>query len=98
MLKLKLQYFGHLMQRLSTVEKTLMVGKTKGKKRAAEDEMVGQCHQLNGHELEQTLGDSGGQGNLVCCKSTGLLRVRHDLATEQQHTRYGVNGELMSIS
>ena len=71
LLKLKLQYFGHLRQRLSTVEKTLVVGKTKGKKRAAEDEMVGQCHQLNGHELEQTLGDSGGQGNLVCCSPWG---------------------------
>ena len=68
------------MQRLSTVEKTLMVGKTKGKKRAAEDEMVGQCHQLNGHELEQTLGDSGGQGNLVCCSPWG--RKESDM-TEQ---------------
>ena len=59
------------MQRLNTVEKTLMVGKTEGKKRVAEDEMGGQCHQLNGHELEQTLGDSGGQGNLVCCNPQG---------------------------
>ena len=32
-----------------------------------EDEMVGWHHQLNGHEFEQTLGDSGGQGSLVCC-------------------------------
>ena len=71
LLKLKLQYFGHLMQRLNTVEKNLMVGKTKGKKRTAEDEMVVQCHQLNGHELEQTLGDSGRQGNLVCCNPQG---------------------------
>ena len=68
---MKLQYFGHLMQRLNTVEKNLMVGKTKGKKRTAEDEMVVQCHQLNGHELEQTLGDSGRQGNLVCCNPQG---------------------------
>ena len=33
----------------------------------AEDEMVGWHHQLNGHELEQTLGDTEGQGSLVCC-------------------------------
>ena len=33
MLKLKLQYFGHLMQRLDSLEKTLMMGKTEGKKR-----------------------------------------------------------------
>ena len=39
MLKLKLQYFGHLMQRADSFEKTLMLGKTEGK-RVAEDEMV----------------------------------------------------------
>ena len=33
----------------------------------AEDEVVGWHHQLNGHELEQTLGDSKRQGNLVYC-------------------------------
>ena len=32
-----------------------------------EDEMVGRHHQLNGCEFEQTLGDSEGQGRLVCC-------------------------------
>ena len=36
-------------------------------KGAAEDEMVGGHHQLNGHEFEHTLGDSEGQGSLVCC-------------------------------
>ena len=35
-------------------------------KRATEDEMVGWHHRLNGHEFEQTLGDSEGQGRLVC--------------------------------
>ena len=42
MLKLKLQYFGHLMQRTDSLEKTLMLGKTEGRRRrAAEDEMAG---------------------------------------------------------
>ena len=36
-----------------------------------EDEMVGWHHQLNGHEFEQTVGDSEGQGSLVCCSSWG---------------------------
>ena len=40
MLRLKLQYFGHLMQRVDSLEKTLMLGKIEGKKRVAEDEMV----------------------------------------------------------
>ena len=37
----------------------------------ADNEMVRQHHQLNGHELEQTLGDSEGQGSLVCCSPWG---------------------------
>ena len=49
---------------------------------ATEDEMIGLQHQLNGHEFEQTLGESEGQGSLVCCSSWGC-RVGCDLATEQ---------------
>ena len=54
MLKLKLQYFGHLIQRGDLVEQTLILGKTEGKKekRAAEDEMVREHHQLTGLEFE----------------------------------------------
>ena len=48
--------------------------------------MVGWHHQLNGHEFEQTLGDSEGQGHLVCCSPRGL-RVGRDLSTEQQPGR-----------
>ena len=61
-LKLKVQYFGHLIQRADSVEKTLMLEKIEGqkKKRAAEDEMVRRHHQLKGHEFEQTPGDSEG--------------------------------------
>ena len=36
-----------------------------------EDEMIGWHHQLNGDEFEQTLGDSEGQGNLMCCSPWG---------------------------
>ena len=45
-----------------------MLGKTEGKKRRgrAEEEMVGWCHRLNGHEFEHTPGDSEGQGSLAC--------------------------------
>ena len=62
-LKLKLQQFGHLMQRADSLEKTLMLGKTecKRRKRAAEDEMVGWHHQFNGLEFAQTPGGSKGQ-------------------------------------
>ena len=40
-------------------------------KGTTEDEMVGWHHQLNGHEFEQALGDSGGQGSLVHCSPQG---------------------------
>ena len=48
-------------------------GKDQGQKEkgAAEDEMVGWHHQLNGHEFEQIPGDSGGQRSLACCSSWG---------------------------
>ena len=68
MLKLKLQYLGHLMRRADSLEKTLMWEILREEeKEAMEDEMVGWHHQLNGHEFEQTPGDSEGQGYLACC-------------------------------
>ena len=53
-LKLKLQYFGHLVQRTDSLEKTLMLGKVEGgrKRGTTEDEMVGWHHRRNGHEFE----------------------------------------------
>ena len=53
MLKLKLQYFGHLMQRVDSLEKTLMLGEIGGRRRRGrQDEMVGWHHRLDGHEFE----------------------------------------------
>ena len=57
-------------------------------KGATEDEMVGWHHWLNGHEFEQTLGDSEGQGSLACCHSWGRKRFSQDWATEQQNSDY----------
>ena len=54
MLKLKLQYFGHLMQRADSFEKTLMLGKDWGQE-VKDHEMIGCHHQLIRHEFEQTL-------------------------------------------
>ena len=53
MLKLKLQYFGHLMRKTGSLEKTLMLGKIEGRveKGTTEVELVGWHHRLNGHEL-----------------------------------------------
>ena len=73
MLQLKRQYFGQVMQRADSLEKTLTVRKTEGGRRRGltEDEMVGWHHQLNGHELEQALGDGEGQESLACSSPWG---------------------------
>ena len=53
MLKLKLQYFGHLMRGTDSLEKTLMLGKIEGRRRrGGQDEMVGWHHRCDGHEFE----------------------------------------------
>jgi len=67
-LMLKLQYFGHMMQKTDSLEKTLITGKDwrQEEKRATEDEIVRWHHQLDGHEFDQALGDSEGQGSLAC--------------------------------
>ena len=65
MLKLKLQYFGHVMQRTKNPD----AGKDlrQKEKGMTEDEMIGWHHRLNGHEFESTPGVGDGQGGLVCC-------------------------------
>ena len=69
-LKLKLQYFGHLMQRVDSLEKTLMLGGTWGRRRRGrQDEMAGWHHRHNGHEFGWTPGVDDGQGGLACCDS-----------------------------
>ena len=72
-LKLKFQYFGHLMQRTDSFEKTLNAGKDRGQeeKGTIEDEMAGWHHRLHGHEFEQAPGASDGQGGLACCSPWG---------------------------
>ena len=67
MLKLKLQYFGHLMQRTDSLEKTLMLGKIEGRRRRGRQRMIGWHQQLSGHEFEQAPRVGDGQGSLICC-------------------------------
>ena len=67
-LMLKLLYFDHLMQKVNSIEKTLMLGKTEGRREGTtEDETVGWHHRLNGHQFKQALGVGDGQGSLACC-------------------------------
>ena len=72
MLKLKLQYFGHLMGRTDSFEKTLMLGKIEGRRRRGQQRM----RWLDGitdsmDEFEQAPGVGDGQGSLVCYSPWG---------------------------
>jgi len=73
MLRLKLQYLGHLMWRADSLEKDPDAGRNWGQeeKGTTEDEMAGWHHQLDAHEFGWTLGVGDGQGGLVCCDSWG---------------------------
>ena len=82
MLKLNLQYFGHLMRRVDSLEKTDARRDWRHEeKETTEDEMAGWHHRLNGHEFEWTPGVGDGQGGVACCNSWGR-RVGHDWPTE----------------
>ena len=69
MLKLKLQYFGHLMRRVNSLEKLLMLGKIEGRRRGEWQrrrcsESITDSVDMN---LSKLWGDSEGQGSLACC-------------------------------
>ena len=73
MLKLKLQYFGHLMQGVDSVEKTVMLGGIGGRRRKGHQRMrwMDGITDLMDMSFEWTLGVGDGQGDLVCCDSWG---------------------------
>ena len=68
MLKLKLQYFGHLMQRANSLEKTLMLRKIEGRRRRGQQRMRRLDDITNSMDMSLSrLGDSEGHGILACC-------------------------------
>ena len=72
MLKWKLRYFGHLIQRANLLEKTLMLGQDRRQEeKGTTEKMIGWHHWLNGYEFEQALGDDEGWESLACCSPWG---------------------------
>ena len=74
MLKLKLQYFGHLMRRIDSLEKTLMLGGIGGRRRRGRQRMrwldgITDSMDVSLGELRELVGE--GQGGLACCDSWG---------------------------
>ena len=85
MLKLKLQYFGHLMWRASKLEKTLMLGKIDGRWRRGWQRMrwldsITDSMDMNLSKLQDVVEDKGGWH----AAAYGFAKVGHDLVTEQQ--------------
>ena len=67
MLKLKLQYVGHLMRRAGSLEKTLLLGKIEGRRRRGRQRMRWSDNVTNAMDMNLgKLGDGGGQGGLLC--------------------------------
>ena len=87
MLKLKLQYFGHLMQRANSLEKTLMVGKIEGKRRMGWQRMrwldsINDSRDVNLSKLQEIVEDRG-----AWCAAVHEVTVGHDLVTEEQQSK-----------
>ena len=82
MLKLKLQYFGHLMRRVDSLEKTLTPGEIGGRRRRGRQRMrwLDGITDLMNVSLSETPGVGDGQGRLASCDSWNR-RVGHDRAT-----------------
>ena len=73
MLNMKLQYYGHQMQRVNSLGKTLMLGKIEGKRRRGRPRMRWLDGIMDSMDVESegTLGVGDGQGGLACCDSWG---------------------------
>ena len=100
MLKLKLQYFDHLIQTEASLEKSLLLGKTKGRRRR-------QCQKMrcNKHKFRQTLGGGEIQGHLACCSpwghkelhTTGQLNNTGMCQIELEQKRMSSKGDRLCI-
>ena len=67
MLKLKLQHFGHLIQRADSLEKTQMLGKTEGRRRRGRQRTRWLDDITDSMDMSLSMGDSEGQRSLACC-------------------------------
>ena len=96
MLKLKLQYFGHLMRRVDSLEKTLRLGGIGGRRRRGQQRMRWlDGITIDGHEFEWTLGVGDGWGGLACCDSWGHKELDTTEWTKLNWMTYDIKHSLM---
>ena len=75
-LKLKLQYFGYLTRRVDSLEKTLMLGKTEGRRRRGQQKMRWLDGITDSMDMSlRKLWEIVREGNLVCCSSRGCKEL-----------------------
>ena len=94
-------YFGHLIWRTDSLEKTLVLGKNEGRKRRGRQRMRwldGWYHRLDGHEFEQAPGVGDGQGNLACCSPWGHKELDTTEWTELRGLLSSGNWELYLVA
>ena len=97
MLKLKLQYFSHLIRRADSLEKILMLGKAEGKRRRGRQrkrwlDSITDSVDMNLSKLWEIVKDRGAWRASVC----GVKKVEHDLAIEQQQWNLGIVSKFCS--
>ena len=86
MLKLELQYFGHLMRRANSLEKTLMLGNIEGRRKRDQQRIrcvggITKSTDMSLSKFEEIVKDRES-----CCTAVhGVTKIEYDFATEQQH-------------
>ena len=98
MLKLKLQYFGHLMKRANSLEKTLILGKTEGRRRSVQQRMRWLDGITDSANMSlSTPEESEGEGSLVYCSPWGHRESDMTQRLKENSSLYGIHTDILIV-